>query len=65
MKASLVHHINDYLGCNRYGMGYQHTQTVKVVNLLTSQQLNLEDHAASEIHMLGLFLYGGFSPFRF
>jgi hypothetical protein len=28
--------------------------------LLPSQQLNLEDHATSDIHLLGLFLYGGF-----
>jgi hypothetical protein len=36
--------------------------------LLTSQQLNLEDHAISDNHLLGLFLYasyGGFSSFRF
>jgi hypothetical protein len=33
--------------------------------LLTSQQLSFEDDAASDIHLLGLFLYGGFSPFMF
>jgi hypothetical protein len=33
--------------------------------LLPSQQFNLEDHATSDIHLLGLFLYGGLSLFRF
>jgi hypothetical protein len=31
--------------------------------LLPSQQLNLNDHATSDIHLLRLFLFGDFSPF--
>ena len=33
--------------------------------LLASQHLNLEDHAISDVHLLGLFLYGGLSPFKY
>jgi hypothetical protein len=32
--------------------------------MLPSQQLNLEDHARSNIHLLGLFLYGVFFAFQ-
>jgi hypothetical protein len=50
-----------HLGRNRYGMGDQHKQTL----LPSFQQLNLEDHATSDIHLLGLiFLYGGFFAFQ-
>jgi hypothetical protein len=33
--------------------------------LLASQHLNVEDHVISDVHLLGLFLYGGFSPFKY
>ena len=41
------------------------TPKLKSGYLLPSQQLNLEDHATSDTHLLGLFLFGGFSPFGF
>jgi hypothetical protein len=52
-------------GCNWYGMSTHPNN--RSGYLLTSQQLNLEDHATSDSQLLGLFLYlyGGFSAFRF
>jgi hypothetical protein len=56
--------------CNPLHFGLQQVWDIdtpkrKCGYLLPSQQLNLEDHTTSDIHLLGLFLYGGFSRFRF
>jgi hypothetical protein len=63
-KVSYTRTVHSILGCNRYGMSTHPSNQSGY--LLTFQQLNLEDHATSDSHLLGLFLYmyGGFFAFQ-